>query len=167
MKHELILIRHAKSSWDDASLSDKKRPLNSRGKEDAPGMANYISNQVETVDLLLCSTAKRTRQTADYFIEQWKLQESQVMYIDELYHAAPSTITQIIRSVNENVRKLALIGHNPGFTDVINMIPHVHLDNLPTCGIYRGEFKGDWKIFQFKELGHMAIVYPKILPDAS
>jgi phosphohistidine phosphatase len=165
MKRELILIRHAKSSWEDASLDDFDRPLNKRGKRDGPKMAEYIVSIVPEIDLLLCSAAKRTRLTAQFFIEEWKLKDEQIMYLEDLYLASPRTIEQVIRSVDKKVERLALIGHNPGLTEVVNLIPHVHLDNLPTAGIYRASFKENWEKFRFKHLEHQAIVYPKMLKN--
>lgn len=164
MKRELILIRHAKSAWDDPSLRDFDRPLNERGLRDAPKMAEHIHSQVPAVNLLLCSTAKRAKMTAKFFAEQWELQKNQVMYLDELYHASANTIEQVIRSVDNGIEVLALTGHNPGLTEVINLIPHVQLDNLPTCGVYRANVPEDWSQFRFRNIDHRAIVYPKMLP---
>ena len=132
----LILIRHAKSSWENFEVSDFDRPLNDRGKRDAPEMADRLQKRGIRPDLLLVSTAKRTRKTADSFITAWSLPATQVSYLDELYLASPTTLRNILAALPGQVHTVAVISHNNGLTDFANELTDVRIDNIPTCGIF-------------------------------
>ena len=144
-------------------MKDFERPLNARGKKDAPRMAEHIVSNIPKIDLLISSEAKRARLTARHFIAAWGLIEDQVFYTRDMYLASPIEIQTIVRSVDEKVAKLALVGHNPGLTECVNLVPLVSLDNLPTCGIYTGQYDGPWKSFEFDVSKHQSVVYPKML----
>lgn len=132
----ILLIRHAKSSWENFSVSDFDRPLNERGKEDAPEMARRMKENNIVPDWVLVSTAKRTRKTAEYFIKQWHTQPDAVHYLDELYLASPATLMNVLKGIPDSVNTVAVIAHNNGLTDFANELCDVKIDNIPTCGIY-------------------------------
>lgn len=132
----VLLIRHAKSSWENFEVSDFDRPLNDRGKRDAPAMADRLKKRGIQPDLLLVSTAKRTRKTADSFIAAWSLPASQISYVDELYLASPATLQKILTELPGQINNVAIISHNNGLTDFANELTDVRIDNIPTCGIF-------------------------------
>lgn len=133
---KLILIRHAKSSWNHPQLTDKLRPLNPRGQRDAPAMADWIQTRHQAPDLLISSTAKRALQTAKYFIDSWNVAEINTMNIDSLYHASTSRILDVVHRIDEDKQSAALVGHNPGFTYFVNeILGEIVTDNVPTCGV--------------------------------
>lgn len=108
----LILLRHAKSSWDDASLDDHDRPLADRGRRAAPAMAAHLHDQGFTPELVLCSTAVRTRETLELVTDE--LDSPPVEYDPGLYLAGPGRLLRTVRATDDDVRSVMVIGHNPG-----------------------------------------------------
>lgn len=114
--HTLYLLRHAKSSWDDSSLTDHQRPLAPRGVHAAAAIAAYLESRNVQVDLVLCSTAVRTRQTLDLIMPA--LGDPPVEFEDELYGASDDELIDRLRRVPDSARSVMAIGHNPGMHDL-------------------------------------------------
>ncbi len=114
----LILMRHAKSSWDNGSLKDFDRPLNKRGERDAPRMGRWLTAEQIDVDRCLCSTAKRTRETLDLWL-QGSGQSPAVEFIDDLYHAPPEVILDCVKDAAGSARTVMVIAHNPGMETLV------------------------------------------------
>jgi phosphohistidine phosphatase len=116
--HDLFIMRHAKSDWNNDLISDFDRPLNERGMRDAPRMALWLAKWMATnnitVDLLVSSPALRAKQTAEEVISQFNLPESSFIYDKRMYLAGIDTLQNIIRETDDKHRSLILIGHNPG-----------------------------------------------------
>jgi phosphohistidine phosphatase len=112
----LYLFRHAKSAWDDPSLADFDRPLAPRGERAAPAMAAYMKAQGLGPDLVLCSAARRTRDT--WALMAGTLDQPRTTYLDEIYEAEPPALAAAIRRAPADARRLMLIGHNPGLEDL-------------------------------------------------
>lgn len=112
----LYLFRHAKSAWDDPSLADFDRPLAPRGERAAPAMAAYMKAQGLQPDLVLCSAARRTRDT--WALMAGTLGQPRTTYIEEIYEAEASALVTAIRRAPAAARRLMLIGHNPGLEDL-------------------------------------------------
>ncbi len=133
---KLFLIRHAKSSWDEAGLRDFERPLAPRGKRDAPCMANVLLRKAVRPDKLVSSPAQRAQDTAVQFakvldIDPWNIQIS-----DAIYEALPDTLHEVVTSLDNQWDTVLLFGHNPGFTLYANRFSEgFRFDNVPTCGI--------------------------------
>lgn len=158
----LILIRHAKSSWENFDVPDFERPLNDRGRKDAPTMAARMVKAGIKPDILLVSTAKRTRKTAGFFQDAWQLPNDQVRYLDQLYLASPGGFRQIIAELGAEFRTIAIISHNNGLTDFANQLTDTRIDNIPTCGIFAVRAKiSDWKEFDQAEKEFWFFDYPK------
>lgn len=109
----LALFRHAKSSWDSPAIDDFDRPLSPRGKKAAPKMAAFLAKQDLAPDHILCSSARRTRDTLALALPAWKIQPS-IAYADALYLANVPRLLAITRNAPTHVRHLMIIGHNPG-----------------------------------------------------
>lgn len=107
------LLRHAKSSWDDSSLSDHDRPLNARGRDAAPRVGAHMQESGYLPDLILCSTATRTRETLDAVLSELEV-EPAIEFQEELYLAAPRQLLDLVRSVPDTVESVLLVSHNPG-----------------------------------------------------
>ena len=145
---KLILIRHAKSSWKDPNLSDHDRPINKRGKRDAPFMGEQLAKLGVYPDLVLSSTATRAKITIKHILEAIPFMRHRITYFTkeskELYHPSGETIIKYIQEIGVQIEGevLALVGHNPGFTELVNLLVKNNdldmdgIDNLPTCGIY-------------------------------
>ena len=109
----LLLLRHAKSSWGDMSLGDHDRPLNSRGKRDAPRMGRLLKELDLVPDAILSSTAKRAHKTAQAVAEEAGF-EGQIEKHRSLYHAGPDVFIEFLRTLSDDVGRAMLVGHNPG-----------------------------------------------------
>ena len=131
----IYLIRHAKSSWDFPNLTDIKRPLNSRGKKDAPMMGQRLSAMGVKPDLILTSPAKRTRKTAKKIAKETGFPANKIIVNNNLYTAGVITLLQVIRAIEKKYDTVFLFGHNPEITALTNLLTHQQIYNLPTCGI--------------------------------
>ncbi len=160
----VYLVRHAKSSWDQPGLKDHDRPLNERGKRDAPRMADWVFGKGADVEYFLSSTAKRAHQTALKFAAAFGLTASEVVTMADLYHASEDEITEIIRGLPDEVDTVMLFAHNPGLTDFFNLLPANRVDNVPTCGVYNVQQQVDrWEDFDPAAAHSTVFFYPKQL----
>ncbi|OAV46169.1 histidine phosphatase family protein [Lewinella sp. 4G2] len=159
----LYFVRHAKSSWKDFNLRDHDRPLNSRGKRDAPKMAARLVALAGAPDGLLTSTAKRAKTTARSFREAAGLSKDAVLEREELYHAAPREIEAVIKELPADWDTVFVFGHNPGYTDLANrLINNGYIDNVPTCGIVEATSDvAKWRDFKLSEARRGRFLYPK------
>lgn len=132
----IILIRHAKSSWKDEALADFERPLNKRGKRDAPMMARRMCEYDAIPDLMLVSPANRAKLTCQAMASILGYAMEQVQWCPALYEADCDTILQQIQQLPDQVQQVVLIGHNPGLNQFIWQSSDFPLDNLPTCGVF-------------------------------
>lgn len=130
---KIILLRHAKSAWDHPWLTDFERPLAERGLRDAPQMAASLKNRGISVDRICSSTAQRAKQTACITAAVLGFPEAKIHWDKSLYHASETHLLTFIQSQPDQIQTLILVGHNPGLTDLINLLG-VKLDNLPTSG---------------------------------
>ena len=121
---QLLLMRHAKSSWDDPALSDHARPLNPRGRRAAADMREAMRRLGLAPDLVLVSSARRTLQTLEA-LEPWD-EPPIVTPLDALYLAEPAAILSLLRKVTETVRSVLVLGHNPGLHDLAVMLAGAH-----------------------------------------
>ncbi len=131
----IFFIRHAKSSWDDAALSDFDRPLNERGKRDAIFMAQHLFDLKLPIDAFISSPAKRARKTASYFMKQYGADT----FIEkpDLYLPQAAAFTRAIESADDQYNHLAIFSHNPGITEYVNTLTDViRVNDVPTCGIF-------------------------------
>ncbi len=133
----VFFIRHAKSSWKEPQQRDFDRPLNKRGKRDAPLMAGKFAARKLPIDALISSPAKRALLTAASFARALELPESAILHEARLYDAYPDTILSLVRALPENYRTVLVFGHNPAFTMLANQFADHPIDNIPTCGIFR------------------------------
>ena len=145
MPRLLTLIRHAKSSWSDPDLADVDRPLNSRGKRDAPEMGRRLETIGFRPDIVLSSPARRARRTAKAIIREIGGKPALVIE-HSLYMAEPDEMLDLVRNLGGSVTHVALVGHNPGMTELVNLLGAAAIENVPTAGIARFEFDvDDWK----------------------
>ncbi|HUB43837.1 MAG TPA: histidine phosphatase family protein [Acetobacteraceae bacterium] len=114
--HQLLLLRHAKSSWDDSKLADRDRPLNERGRRAAATMRGAMHRLGLAPDVVLVSPARRAVQTLDA-LEPWD-DTPLIEHVEALYLATPPQILAVLRDTPETVRSVLLIGHNPGMHDL-------------------------------------------------
>jgi phosphohistidine phosphatase len=133
---KITLIRHAKSSWTNMNLPDHDRPLNKRGRRDAPFMSKMMAARGWAPEALISSTAKRAYTTAGHFALALGRTGSSIIRESRIYDANSHDIVHLIAQLEEQWDSVAFFGHNPTFTTVANLFyPNDYLDNLPTCGI--------------------------------
>jgi phosphohistidine phosphatase len=133
MKH-LYLIRHAKSSWSNPLLDDFDRPLNKRGENDAPFMANILLRQHISPNIILSSPAKRAKTTAEIFAHTLGYSKK-IVWNKDLYLTSPKTLLNILHTIPHKYNTVFIFGHNPEFTEFANSISSKTIENIPTCGI--------------------------------
>ena len=122
----LYLLRHAKSSWNDSSQRDFERPLTDRGREACVLIGEFIEEKEIEFDLVLVSTAVRTRETIELVKERAKL-DSEVRYDDRIYEATVSQLLEVISQVYNDRENVLLVGHNPGMEELLTLLTGEHL----------------------------------------
>ena len=132
---KLFLVRHAKSSWSNPDLDDIERPLNKRGKRDAPFMGKVLNDNNINPDLIISSPAERAFVTAKTVAEQINYPIIKIQIIDRLYHGGFKDLLVTLKGTKPSINTLMLFGHNPGLTDLSNYISNQHIENIPTTGI--------------------------------
>ena len=132
----IILVRHAKSSWDDFSLKDEDRPLTDRGKKNAPDMAKRLLKKKVPIDAILSSPAERAKRTAEYFAREYDISKKKIILIPELYMANNDAFVRTIRNAPEKADSIALFSHNDGITHFANSLSEAKVDNMPTCSVF-------------------------------
>lgn len=143
----IYLLRHAKSSWKDAELSDIDRPLNKRGKNDAPMMGKYFSKKHIHPQLIVSSPAKRAFRTASLVATELGYEEKNIHIDMALYGANVHELLTLIQNLEASLDKVMLVGHNPAFTLAVPFFTGESLENLPTCGLVRIDFETKrWKL---------------------
>jgi len=161
----LYLVRHAKSSWADMSLADHDRPLNNRGKRNAPEMGKRLYSRGILPDLLISSTAKRALSTAKKIALEINYEPNKIQTSRFLFHAGEDDIVKLIRQQENHLDSLMLFGHNPGFTFCVNLLSNAGIDNVPTCGIIAISFDTDsWRDIESGQGKLTFFDYPKKLP---
>jgi phosphohistidine phosphatase len=160
---QLFVVRHAKSSWDHIGLSDFERPLNKRGKHDAPDMAKRLWDHGFRVDGIISSPAVRALTTAEYFADHFGFEKKDILKVDRLYHADVNTFYDVIsKEIPEKWSRVILFSHNPGITYFVNSTGLVMLDNMPTCGIFGFEAECDtWRLLEKAPKKFVLFDYPK------
>jgi phosphohistidine phosphatase len=134
----LIVVRHAKSSWDDPDLPDFNRPLNERGERDAPRMAKRLKEKDLMISTVVSSPAVRALTTCYVFMDILGFPKEHVKATKDLYHAGNEMILNVVRGLDDLQVKnevAMLFGHNPGLTDFVNNLLEEDIDNIPTTGI--------------------------------
>ena len=157
----LILVRHAKSSWDHPGMADEDRPLNDRGSKDAPDMAERLRKKMK-VDHFVSSPAKRARKTARYFADEFGKKKDDVHLEPELYMASVASFYKTISGLKDKYDTVAIFSHNPGITEFVNMLTEMRVDNMPTSAIFAVEAKIDsWTDFEKAEKKFLFFDTPK------
>lgn len=159
----LLLVRHAKSSWDLATLNDFDRSLNERGKKDAPVMAQRLLDRKIDINTFVSSPAKRAKKTAELFCSIYKKDKEQIVFIPALYHASLNTFFEVITQLNDDYNCVAIFSHNPVITEFVNqLVENVTIENMPTCGVFAVKTSiTKWKEFSTSKKEFLFFDYPK------
>ncbi|WCO03062.1 SixA phosphatase family protein [Psychroserpens ponticola] len=131
---QLLLIRHAKSSWKH-DVSDAERPLNKRGFNDAALVSKSFKNVAFIPDIIFSSPAKRALTTCDIFIKNLDFDDKIIHVKDELYDFEGQNVIDFITQIDDSYEKVMIFGHNHAFTSICNIFGDQFIDNLPTSGL--------------------------------
>lgn len=161
----LFVIRHAKSSWDITNLNDFERPLNERGKKDAPMMAKRLVDKKVAIDVFISSPAKRAKKTASLFGAAYGKTEEDIIFRTMLYQAPAEVFYELVEQIEDQFNNVAIFSHNPGITEFVNsLVDSVKIDNMPTCGVFAIQAHTDkWKDFKKSKKEFLFFDYPKLL----
>ncbi len=118
---ELLVMRHAKSSWRNMSLTDHQRPLNKRGKADVPKMGRLLKRMDLTPELILTSTAERALTTAE-LVALSSDYEEEIELRPEFYHAEPEAYIEELQTVDAKYGRVMVVGHNPGMEELVELL---------------------------------------------
>jgi phosphohistidine phosphatase len=129
----LLLMRHAKSGWKEKNTQDHERPLNKRGRRDAPRMGTQLKDRELIPQLILCSSALRARQTAELVAEAAGYTD-EIIYLDELYMSEVDENLNALRELPDSIERVMLIGHNPGLETMLQILSN-RIESLPTAVI--------------------------------
>jgi len=166
MAKTIYVVRHAKSSWADLTMTDKDRPLNKRGQRDAPIMASYCALHGYKPDRMITSTAVRASTTASHFAEVLEIDPVHYMAYDSLYHAPAQTYIETCYQLGDEVSSVMLFGHNPGITYLANEVATDFIDNVPTCGVLVIDYSGDsWQSIDVNQCSLRTMITPKSIAN--
>lgn len=129
----LIILRHAKSSWTHPELADFERPLNKRGKRDAPRMGELIAALGFVPDMIISSAAKRARETVNRAAKAFAY-DGEMIFTRELYAAGPESYLNLLKELPDNIESVLVVGHNPGLEDLFEEITG-EVEHLPTAAL--------------------------------
>ena len=157
---KLFIIRHAKSSWRDDTLDDFERPLNKRGKANAPFMGERLKERNIMPDIIISSPAKRAKTTAEIIAKKVNYKK-EIVFNQDIYEAEPSALHYILSKLDNKNSVVFLFGHNPE----LNMMAEIYAgfdENIPTCGVVEIEFDCDkWADISAKNAKLVSFDYPK------
>jgi len=157
---KLYIIRHAKSSWKDLNLEDYSRPLNKRGKKDAPFMGKILNENGVYPDIIISSPALRAKTTTQSIAKELHFNKP-VTYDKQVYEADLSTLLQLLLELNKKDNIVFIIGHNPGLNMLLDYFVGFD-DNIPTCGVVELEFDcKKWDSISSKNAKLISFDYPK------
>ena len=157
----LFLIRHAKSSWDDTALPDKDRPLDDRGKRDAPKMGKRLEKRDVKPDLILSSPAIRALTTAQIIAKKLDYKRKDIVVDDRLYAGEADDLLNVIHKLDDKLERVMLFGHNPELTELAHRLSS-EIVRMPTCAV--AEFTFDvksWSNIGKAKLARVVLDYPK------
>ncbi len=169
--HQLLLLRHAKSSWDDSKLPDRERPLNKRGSRAAAAMRTAMRELGLVPDLVLVSPARRTQETLAR-LEPWD-ETPLVETVEALYLATPGQLLAALHGVAETVRSVLMVGHNPGMHELAMLLAGNDSgrdvqrlrDSYPTGALAEFAIAGTWARLGGGGGRLMRFLVPRDLPE--
>jgi phosphohistidine phosphatase len=157
----LFLVRHAKSSWDDTALPDKDRPLDARGKRDAPTIGERLARRDVKPDLIVSSPARRALTTAEIIARKLDYKLKDIVVDDRLYASAVDDLLNVIHRLGDKQERVMLFGHNPELTELAHRLSS-EITHMPTCAVAEFTFNAkSWSNIGKATLAKVALDYPK------
>lgn len=164
MPRTLYLLRHAKSSWKDASLRDFDRPLKGRGRDAAKEIGKRLASEKPHPALVICSPAARTRETAEIVLKHSNL-KTNVTFEQRIYEASLRNLLRIVSEIPDSKEAVLMIGHNPGFEELTAYLSGEHR-RMPTCALAQIRLEAaSWKDIKAGEGMLASFITPKELQE--
>ena len=160
----LLLLRHAKSSWDHPSMRDFDRPLADRGKRDAPRMGRALKERGPAPVLIISSPAARARETVEAVIKSAGL-TAPLQFDENIYDASLAELMRLVRGLPDNISCVLMVGHNPGFEGLVNRLTGAN-ERMPTAALASIEFQVDrWADVEDGQGKLLSVLIPRQLHD--
>lgn len=161
----LYLLRHAKSSWEDPSLSDKLRPLLPEGITRTQKLIRFMLEQEVRPHIILCSPSVRTRETAGMIADALGYPREEILIKDPIYFGGPEEIWDLLYALPDSLASAMIVGHNPILTWMANAFLEQKIDNLPTTGLAAFRFHtAQWTKLFLAAKETLYLIHPKHLP---
>ena len=157
----LTLVRHAKSSWQDSSLSDRDRPLNKRGQNNAPIMAERFLGRGLLPDVIVSSPALRALTTARVIASGINFDEASIVEEDAMYFEGSWAMRHIMQAQPNTCEHLMLVGHNPDMTTLLNDLAGYITSNMVTCAMATLHTESTWADIEYAHWRLLDYDYPK------
>jgi phosphohistidine phosphatase len=160
----LLLMRHAKSSWDNPGWSDHDRPLNERGMRDAPRMGHFLSEHGLEPSLIVSSTAIRARQTAERVAEVCRY-TGPIVFEPQLYHASTSDWSHVFARLPDEHHRVLCVGHNPGLEQLLKSWTGDEIE-MPTAALAVADVRvSEWSVYSSRAVSVSAVYRPRELDE--
>jgi len=157
----LFLIRHGKSSWDASAVPDQDRPLDSRGKRDAPKMGKRLAKRHVKPDLILSSPARRALTTAQIIAKTLDYKLKDIVVEDRLYVSDADDLLNVVHELGDKLERVMLFGHNPELTELAHRLSS-DITHMPTCAVAEFAFDAkSWSKIGEAKPANVALDYPK------
>jgi phosphohistidine phosphatase len=164
----VLIIRHAKSGWDNTAHTDFERTLADNGISDAEIMARRLIERGIKIDSFVSSPARRAQQTAAIFMSEYKANEENLLLLPSLYEASVKHFYEAIVTFNDEDSTVALFAHNPGITDFVNSTGCSQIYNMPACAVFGLAINADhWKEFENAKKEFLFFDYPQNTPSTN
>ena len=171
LPRELLVLRHAKSSWDTPAPSDFERPLAKRGRKDAPRIGAYLRERDLIPDHVLCSTAVRAKETVVAVLEGAGEDAGAVRFVTEIYHGGLGTLLELLGGSPQEFRRVMLVGHNPDLESLVGLLsgekvsPTTSGKAFPTGALAHFRMPEDWTTLARGSGELVTLVRPRELRD--
>ncbi|MFK7831643.1 MAG: histidine phosphatase family protein [Winogradskyella sp.] len=159
----ILLVRHGKSSWEH-DVTDRERPLKTRGINDVELVANQFFEHQSLPERIFTSPANRALSTCKIFMKTLKMPEISYSIVEELYDFDGQNVINFIKNLSNDLNTVMIFGHNHAFTSISNIFGDTYIDNLPTSGLVKLNFEiDDWK--DLKKGSTEFVIIPKALKE--
>jgi len=161
---KLVILRHAKSSWDDVAIIDYDRKLNQRGLNDAKKIGDYLYTQLGTPDLIISSPSIRTRETSELIALSLFYPQNKIQFVKSLYEASLSDYIKVLHDLKDDTKTVVIVGHNPSVSAVANYLNRSFIEIMPTASLVCFGINIDsWKLLDENDAELAFFVTPKTI----
>ena len=162
---QIYVLRHAKSSWDNSNLTDFERPLSKRGIRDANKLSIFLKNMDLMIDIVLCSTAVRAKDTFDLTASGFNFEIDKANYTDKLYFGDVSSIIMRLKEIDNSLKNILIVGHNPTLHYLVESLTNKKIDRFKTCNLAIITHDDNWNSLGSKKSSLKSLIKPKELKN--